>query len=728
MKIYLDENYNIVQEEERNFGRGNHKYDYIEVYIPSISIGRDDTLPTFLFETPVQKQYGPFVHDTPTWFYDKYTVFKLTLNDAILSQNGELTITIAINFYNEENKIIKVRRVTAKGFVLDNIVINGEVVIIGNETTILESLNQKVDAYNKVIAGVNNNLNVLESKTLRFGRYLGEFSSIDEMYQSVLDLFNYEEDTSSVASATLDSYSYIFYNFYNIQGTSESFFVFDLKEKNFYVVTYDNNQFVVKKNFITEDEFQSYKSNSRSFYEVDNISKLNNIPIHVLDDYSGIFIKQGQGLDRILLKTHYAGIGGGVKYISFDLQKAQSTYFMIIIYEVILHDSTFQIKEQEIRIIPRIFINPDDEKENKGYIRTLRIDNSDYDLDYKAYTDGEIGLSKDEIKSYIHELDYLSKTSANEKYYDKTAIQNLLSNLSLLRFEVVEELPNLSHRPDTNVIYLVPSSETTPSNIYEEWIVIDGKWELLGNTKIDLSNYINIHGNNGTETSSFENSGRINANVTGDGFLSKFILAGRTIELSINVSGRECKLLFAEGQCFLVAPDDGSISLQAGTISISASNATLNGSSILTEKKLTTKLQSYVKRDENDGSIHLEVDDYQYDGDVLVETQTGAFFLNSKYIQLTRRTASSNLVLTLENDVLTGQAFGNGSGTRYEITNNKFYVCSYNGETVTEFEITPTGVYIDIGSTGVMKPLLCQNDLNLSDTEIEEIMMEVFNL
>lgn len=53
---------------------------------------------------------------------------------------------------------------------------------------------------------------------------------------------------------------------------------------------------------------------------------------------------------------------------------------------------------------------------------------------------------------------------------------------------VVEELPS-PENARKGVIYLVPSEDGEEGNIYEEYIFTSSGFELLGTTKIDLSNY-----------------------------------------------------------------------------------------------------------------------------------------------------------------------------------------------------------------------------------------------
>lgn len=69
--------------------------------------------------------------------------------------------------------------------------------------------------------------------------------------------------------------------------------------------------------------------------------------------------------------------------------------------------------------------------------------------------------------------------------YTKQDIDKLIGDMSHFHFEKVTNLPN---EGASNVIYLVPNSETE-QNKYDEFLYIDSKWEMIGNTDIDLSNF-----------------------------------------------------------------------------------------------------------------------------------------------------------------------------------------------------------------------------------------------
>ena len=64
-----------------------------------------------------------------------------------------------------------------------------------------------------------------------------------------------------------------------------------------------------------------------------------------------------------------------------------------------------------------------------------------------------------------------------------TRVEGLPEDISTLKFEIVSELP--TEDINLSTIYLVK----TKSNDYEEYIYINGEWELLGTTKIDLTPY-----------------------------------------------------------------------------------------------------------------------------------------------------------------------------------------------------------------------------------------------
>lgn len=129
-----------------------------------------------------------------------------------------------------------------------------------------------------------------------------------------------------------------------------------------------------------------------------------------------------------------------------------------------------------------------------------------------SYDNTGSGLSADDVQEAIDELagDIPTKTSdltndsgfitntvnnlANyylkSETYTQAQVDALISAISTMHFEVVQSLPVSDIQ--TNVIYLVPSSDPGTQNIYDEYINTTGTsagWELIGSTQVDLSQY-----------------------------------------------------------------------------------------------------------------------------------------------------------------------------------------------------------------------------------------------
>ena len=71
-----------------------------------------------------------------------------------------------------------------------------------------------------------------------------------------------------------------------------------------------------------------------------------------------------------------------------------------------------------------------------------------------------------------------------KQYVDKS-----IAELTDMGFtpEVVGSLPTENIK--TNIIYMLPAQTSEAENIYEEWMYINNKWEMIGSTSVDLTNY-----------------------------------------------------------------------------------------------------------------------------------------------------------------------------------------------------------------------------------------------
>lgn len=91
------------------------------------------------------------------------------------------------------------------------------------------------------------------------------------------------------------------------------------------------------------------------------------------------------------------------------------------------------------------------------------------------------------------ELD--KKANSNEVYSKEeveTYVAQQIANAGHLKRIVVEQLPDVS-TAQANTIYMIKKNgggiASWGKNIYEEYMAIEGEWELLGNSQVDLTDY-----------------------------------------------------------------------------------------------------------------------------------------------------------------------------------------------------------------------------------------------
>lgn len=80
--------------------------------------------------------------------------------------------------------------------------------------------------------------------------------------------------------------------------------------------------------------------------------------------------------------------------------------------------------------------------------------------------------------------DVVSQVSTNT--FAITELQGQVAGVISFNYNVVDELPSEGVK---GTIYLVHQETTTENNIYNEFLWINDKWELIGNTSIDLTQY-----------------------------------------------------------------------------------------------------------------------------------------------------------------------------------------------------------------------------------------------
>lgn len=72
---------------------------------------------------------------------------------------------------------------------------------------------------------------------------------------------------------------------------------------------------------------------------------------------------------------------------------------------------------------------------------------------------------------------------------DLDTLKQVVAEAPHIKKEKVETLPSEADGVE-NVLYLVPRSNTEDGNYFDQYLLIDGKWDPIGSTKTNLANYI----------------------------------------------------------------------------------------------------------------------------------------------------------------------------------------------------------------------------------------------
>lgn len=79
-------------------------------------------------------------------------------------------------------------------------------------------------------------------------------------------------------------------------------------------------------------------------------------------------------------------------------------------------------------------------------------------------------------------------TDAYTKNETDTAISTAVANADHLKREIVESLPEVEEA-DENTIYMVGTGTGSEDSVYEEYMIINGGFEKIGSSEVDLTNY-----------------------------------------------------------------------------------------------------------------------------------------------------------------------------------------------------------------------------------------------
>ena len=101
---------------------------------------------------------------------------------------------------------------------------------------------------------------------------------------------------------------------------------------------------------------------------------------------------------------------------------------------------------------------------------------------------GSVKVTTDESGNLVvtGDTDYYSKSQIDSKVSTlNTAIANAVAGKL-----VIKKVSVLPETGDDNIIYLVPKTTSQTNNACDEYLWIESKWEKVGDTEIDLTDYI----------------------------------------------------------------------------------------------------------------------------------------------------------------------------------------------------------------------------------------------
>lgn len=115
--------------------------------------------------------------------------------------------------------------------------------------------------------------------------------------------------------------------------------------------------------------------------------------------------------------------------------------------------------------------------------------NNENKLDYSLLKN--VPYIPNKVSDLQNDKKFIDKTVENlENYYtkaesyNKDEVQKLLSAISSLKMEIVETLPTAN--VSTTTIYLKLRDDAEENNVYEEYVYINNKWEMIGTTSMNV--------------------------------------------------------------------------------------------------------------------------------------------------------------------------------------------------------------------------------------------------
>lgn len=124
-------------------------------------------------------------------------------------------------------------------------------------------------------------------------------------------------------------------------------------------------------------------------------------------------------------------------------------------------------------------------KENESEYEYVNLKGEKGDTGTNDYNDliNKPDLSQFITKSVDDLINYYKKSET----YTQTEVNNLIGAIQQFHYEIVQELPETGVN---NILYLVPKTASQTNNVYDEYVYANNNFEKIGDTQIDLTNYV----------------------------------------------------------------------------------------------------------------------------------------------------------------------------------------------------------------------------------------------
>ena len=107
-----------------------------------------------------------------------------------------------------------------------------------------------------------------------------------------------------------------------------------------------------------------------------------------------------------------------------------------------------------------------------------------------SYVNQELGNKLDKTGGTVTGVITLDYTpSASTDAVNKGYVDELIGSAGTLKREVVNQLPSAAEAEE-NVIYMLKDNTAIGPDVYQEYMLIGGQLVMIGDTSVDLTNYI----------------------------------------------------------------------------------------------------------------------------------------------------------------------------------------------------------------------------------------------